>query len=213
MSDESRLRYLGAALGAGLFGLLVWLGPLAGANGITPRAEPVPSPTPTATTPATPALPPAVPARLLIPDLAIDTKVVPVRVGADRTLLPPRSATVVGWWSGGAKPGAVRGTVLIAGHTVHTGGGVLDPLPKLREGAVIEVRTGSGRMTYRTTSVVRYGKGELAEHAEQVFSQRTPARLAVITCDDWDGREYRANVVAYAVPIAAKPAAQKRAKS
>ena len=204
--SSSLLRRLGVVLGAGLFALLIWLGPLAGGNGIHARAKPsaTPEPTPTRTVPSLPA---AAPSRLAIPALKIDTRVVSVPLGESRTLRPPRSATLVGWWSGGAKPGAPRGTVLIAGHTVHTGGGVLDELPKLRQGALIQVRTPSGLMTYRTTSVVRYGKGELAKHAEQVFSQRVPARIAVITCDDWDGREYRANVVAYGEPVAAKPAA------
>ncbi|GAB3407182.1 class F sortase [Flindersiella endophytica] len=205
--SNSLLRRLGVALGAGLFALLIWWGPLAGGNGIHARAKPSAAPTSPAPTHTVPTLPAAAPARLRVPALKIETRVVPVSLGASRTLRPPRSATLVGWWSGGAKPGSPRGTVLIAGHTVHTGGGVLDDLPKLRKGALIEVRTSSGLMTYRTTSVVRYGKGELAKHAEQVFSQRVPARIAVITCDDWDGREYRANVVAYGEPVAAKPAA------
>jgi LPXTG-site transpeptidase (sortase) family protein len=202
--SNSLLSRLGLALGAGLFALLVWWGPLAGGDGIQARAKPSapPEPTPTHTVPTLPA---AAPARVRIPALKIDTRVVPVSLGDSRTLRPPRSATLVGWWSGGAKPGAPRGTVLIAGHTVHTGGGVLDELPRLREGALIQVRTANGLMTYRTTSVVRYGKGELAKHAERVFSQSVPARIAVITCDDWDGREYRANVVAYGEPVAAKP--------
>lgn len=208
--SNSLLRRLGVALGAGLFALLVWLGPLAGGDRIHVQAKPTPTPTPT---PTVPALAPAAPERLRIPALKIDTRIVPIGLRSGRTLLPPRSATVVGWWSAGAKPGATRGTVLIAGHTVHTGGGVLDPLPKLRAGALIEVRTDSGRMTYRTTEVVRYGKGELAKHAEQVFSQRSAPRLAVITCDDWNGEEYLANVIAYATPVSAKPAAPKRAAS
>jgi LPXTG-site transpeptidase (sortase) family protein len=203
--SNSLLRRLGLALGAGLFALLVWWGPLAGGDGIHARAKPSAAPPEATPTHTVPTLPAAAPSRVRIPALKIDTRVVPVSLGASRTLRPPRSATLVGWWSGGAKPGAPRGTVLIAGHTVHTGGGVLDELPRLREGALIQVRTASGLMTYRTTSVVRYGKGELAKHAEQVFSQRVPSRIAVITCDDWDGREYRANVVAYGEPVAAKP--------
>lgn len=206
--SNSLLRRLGVALGAGLFALLIWWGPLAGGDGIHARAKPSAAPSEPAPARSVPTLPAAAPSRLLIPALKIETRVAPVSLGASRTLRPPRSATLVGWWSGGARPGSPRGTVLIAGHTVHTGGGVLDELPKLREGALIQVRTPSGLMTYRTTSVVRYGKGELARHAEKVFSQRVPARIAVVTCDDWDGREYRANVVAYGEPVSAKPAAR-----
>jgi streptomycin 6-kinase len=39
------------------------------------------------------------------------------------------------------------------------------------------------------------------ERAEELFSQRVPGRLVLVTCEDWDGREYLSNVVVIAAPV------------
>ena len=48
-------------------------------------------------------------------------------------LVPPADPQRVGWWGEGAAPGE-RGRALVAGHTVHTGGGALDDLETLEPG-------------------------------------------------------------------------------
>ena len=50
------------------------------------------------------------------------------------------------------------------------------------------------------SSVEVLGKGVIARRAEQVFRQDGPARLVLMTCEDWDGSAYRANVVVVARP-------------
>jgi hypothetical protein len=64
------------------------------------------------------------------------------------------------------------------------------------------MRTDRGKIGYDVRSVVVLGKGELAERAEQLFSQQVPGRLVLITCEDWNGVEYLSNVVVTATPVA-----------
>ena len=64
---------------------------------------------------------PGRPSLITLPSLAVQAPVVPVRlVGGGLT--PPSDPTSVGWWAEGALPGARRGSALLVGHTVHTGG-------------------------------------------------------------------------------------------
>lgn len=142
---------------------------------------------------------PGAPRRLVIPALGVDAPVLPVKA-PNRTLTPPSDPQQLGWWADGARPGAVRGSALVTGHTVHTGGGALDDLETVEAGDRITVRTSRARLTYVVRTVKVYGKGALARQAERVFSQEVPGRLVVITCEDWNGYEYLSNVVVVASP-------------
>lgn len=142
---------------------------------------------------------PGAPERVRIPALHVDAPVIPVHAPG-RTLVPPSDPTTLGWWSDGAKPGAAQGSALIAGHTVHTGGGALDDLEDVRRGDAIVVRTDRGAIDYQVQSVHVYRKGRIAEQAQQLFSQRVPGRLVVLTCEDWTGERYLSNVVVTATP-------------
>lgn len=197
-AGERLVRYAGTGIGVLLFAALMWWGPLAGGKAI--RSEPPPS-----TTPAAPQLPPSEPKRLAVPGSKIDAKVVPVALTADRALDPPRDPSLLGWWNASARPGADEGGTVVAGHTVHTGGGALDAMPKLKRGSKIVLRTGEGKLIYAVDRVVTYSKTELAEQAERIFDQDGPARLVLVTCDDWNGESYLSNVVAYARVVAAEP--------
>ncbi|MDN4172491.1 class F sortase [Nocardioides sp. SOB77] len=143
---------------------------------------------------------PGAPVRLRIPDLGVDAPVEPVKA-PDRTLVPPSDPQRLGWWADGAKPGDREGSALVAGHTVHTGGGALDDLEQLTEGDRVVVRTDRGVLRYAVAKVRIYTKGRLASDAERLFSQDAPGRLVVITCEDWDGTRYLSNVVVTAVPV------------
>jgi LPXTG-site transpeptidase (sortase) family protein len=134
-----------------------------------------------------------------IPALDITAPVVPVRAPG-RTLVPPRDPSRLGWWVDGARPGAARGSALIAGHTVHTGGGALDDLEELRKGDAVAVRTDRGTVHYVVDRVRVYGKGRIADDATRLFSQDVPGRLVLVTCEDWDGERYLSNVVVTASP-------------
>lgn len=174
---------------------------------------PSPAPAPVAGTPSTsrPAIgttarpvvappEPGAPRQVLIPALDVHARVLPVRA-PDRTLVPPRDPARLGWWADGAKPGAKEGSALIAGHTVHTGGGALDDLEDLRKGDAVVVRTDRGTVRYTVERVRTYSKGRIADDATRLFSQDAPGRLVLITCEDWDGARYLSNVVVTATPV------------
>lgn len=145
-------------------------------------------------------LQPGRPLRLTIGSLKISAPVVPITL-ASSTLTPPSDPQILGWWSGGARPGAARGTTLITGHTVHTGGGTFDHLDALARGDRLRIDTTSGPLAYRVTTVADYPKPWLAAHASRVFSQTVPGRLALVTCTDWTGTTYLSNTVVLATPI------------
>ncbi len=142
---------------------------------------------------------PGAPRQVRIPRLHVDARVVPIAAQGG-TLVPPSDAQVLGWWAPGARPGAGRGSALITGHTVHDGGGALDDLETLRRGDRVLVRTDRGRIAYDVRRVAVYSKGEVAAHAQQLFSQTVPGRLVLVTCEDWDGQRYLSNVVVIASP-------------
>lgn len=142
---------------------------------------------------------PGAPRRVLIPSLGVDASVVPIQTTND-TLIPPSDPQQLGWWADGAEPGARRGSALVTGHTVHTGGGALDDLETLAAGDPVTVRTNQGAVHYVVDEVRVFGKGAVAEHAERLFSQSVSGRLVLITCEDWDGEAYLSNVVVTATP-------------
>jgi LPXTG-site transpeptidase (sortase) family protein len=121
-------------------------------------------------------------------------------IGTDgsRTLVPPSDYTTVGWWALGAKPGSGQGTTIIAGHTVHTGGGALDNLEDMRVGDRVIVDRTHQDLEYVVSSVKIYRKGALATKVDRVFNQSGPERLAIVTCENFNGSIYLSNVVVIA---------------
>ncbi len=141
-----------------------------------------------------------VPRWLSVPGLGVGAPV--VGVGAPGGVLrPPGDPHVLGWWRGGAQPGAAKGSSLIAGHTVSGGGGVFDDLDRLQRGSAIEVGTTAGVVDYEVTRVRIYRKSTLAQHAARVFSQSVAGRLVLVTCEDWNGTAYLSNVVVFATAV------------
>lgn len=124
----------------------------------------------------------------------------PIRT-VDGVLTPPPDPQQVGWWSGGARAGAGEGAAVVTGHTVHTGGGAFDDLETLSPGDRVVVRSGGDALAYRVGTVEVMGRDELARRSGAVFGQTGPARLVLITCEDWDGTGYRSNVVVTAKPV------------
>ena len=168
--------------------------------GTTTAAPSAVDPGPGAPAPARAAWRPGAPRRVTIPALHVDVPVVPIRAPGG-VLIPPSNPQELGWWAGGAKPGAARGSALVTGHTVHTGGGALDDLATLHRGDRVTVRTDRGRIRYVVRDVEVYSKGAVAKHARRLFSQEVPGRLVLVTCDDWDGQEYLSNAVVVATPV------------
>ena len=144
---------------------------------------------------------PASPVRLVVPALDLRSSVVPIEVNTAGVLHPPDDVDVVGWWKRSARPGGDRGQTVLTGHTVSTGGGVMNRLGELEPGDRVRVRTAEGLVRYRTTAVRTYSRAQLASQARRLFGQKRSSRLVLITCTDWDGAEYLANTVVLAKPL------------
>lgn len=141
---------------------------------------------------------PGEPVRLVVPRTQTDAAVQPVAMGADLTLAPPRDPSVVGWWRDGPLPGAAAGTAVLTGHSVHNGGGVFDSLEELRPGDVIEVATAGGTLAFRVRRMEIVDQETLAKQSAELFATDGPPRLALVTCEGWNGKSYDANVVVIA---------------
>ena len=142
---------------------------------------------------------PSNPELLIVPEISLRAPIVPIEIDPDGVLSPPDDVSEVGWWERSAKPGSTSGQTLVTGHTVHTGGGVMNELGDLRPGALIRIRTPRGTVDYRATKVFVYTKAELAEHREELFSQqRKKIRLVLVTCTGWTGHDYSSNIIVFA---------------
>jgi hypothetical protein len=189
-----------AGVGALLLGGALALAPArtvrdVGAVPVTP-ARPVPA------TPSTPPAgpPPLPPVRLELAGSAT-ARVVPVGVNGQAGLSVPDDPRMVGWWSGGAAPGAVAGSVVLAGHvdTAAAGLGALSALAGLEPGALVRLDTKDRRYAYRVAARRTYAKAALPL---DVFDQAVGARLVLITCTgSFHNGHYDDNLVVYAQPI------------
>lgn len=143
-------------------------------------------------------LPPGAPVRLEMPGIATKAKVVPIQL--EGTILdPPRNYTEVGWWKGSAKPGADQGQTVLTGHTVHTGGGSMNRLGRVKPQQEVDVVTRHGVFQYQVDKVDVLSHATLADRAKQLFGQGHGAgRLVLVTCTDWNGWAYESNIVVLA---------------
>jgi len=141
------------------------------------------------------------PTRLRIPVLDIDATVLPIQV-TEGELVPPSDPQEVGWWSEGARTGASVGSAVLTAHTVHTGGGVFDDLSSLMKGDQVTVVSHAKQLRYVVTSVRYLDKQRLADQAAKLFDPTGPARLVLVTCDQWDGAEYNGNTIVTARLVA-----------
>jgi LPXTG-site transpeptidase (sortase) family protein len=145
---------------------------------------------------------PAKPIELVVPALKIHAQIKPIEVNAQNVLDPPEDVHQVGWWRRSVRPGNDHGQTVLTGHTVHTGGGVMNRLAQLHSGNVVRVVTPKGTMVYRTTKVLTLSKAQLARRSAALFGQgRQSNRLVLVTCTGWTGKDYTSNVVAFAEPL------------
>jgi LPXTG-site transpeptidase (sortase) family protein len=162
------------------------------------HAKPRHKPDRTSHAPTGPVVRPGAPERLDLPSIGVSAAVFPIGTDGSATLVPPSDYTTVGWWALGAKPGDGAGTTIVAGHTVHTGGGALDNLGNVEVGDSVRLDRANQDLRYHVTSVTTYRKGTLAANAGEVFDQTGPERLAIVTCADWNGSIYLSNTVVIA---------------
>lgn len=168
----------------------------------TPTTEapptPVPAPPPATSVPAPESVrPPGTPRRLRLPDLSVDAEVVPVGLEPDGSMeVPP--ADRVGWYVHGVRPGADRGSAVLAAH-VDQGGerGVFFELARLPVGATVEVVDDAGD-TRRWTVTERYQVDKDTLDIPELFRDSGPPALTLITCGgafDRGARSYEDNLV------------------
>ena len=139
---------------------------------------------------------------LSVPSIGLRAPIVPIGLDPGGVLTPPADTRVVGWWDGSAEPGAGMGQTVVTGHTVHTGGGVMNRLGEVEAGDVVRIRDDGGRVDYRATKVFVYSKAELTAHAHDLFTQtRSDGRLVLVTCTDWVDGSYLSNIIVFALPV------------
>ncbi len=140
---------------------------------------------------------------LIIPALHVRAPVEPVDSRAGRLEIPDDPA-VVGWWTGGALPGAGGGTVVLVGHvdSAGAGRGALFRLTTLRSGdGIVLVLRDHRQLGYTVYARRSYPKG--TGLPADLFTPTGPPRLVLITCGgpfDETTHTYRDNVVVFAVP-------------
>ncbi|MFE4370453.1 class F sortase [Streptomyces sp. NPDC056835] len=151
--------------------------------------------------PARTALEPAEPRRVEVPAMGIDAPVVARGLDATGAIDPPPYATprAVGWYGGGARPGA-EGAALFVGHAdTETKPAVFHGLSAARPGAKIRVTRADGRIAEFTIDDVRvFGRDRFDANKVYGPHKKSRAELRLITCGgtfDRATRSYSANVV------------------
>jgi sortase family protein len=146
------------------------------------------------------------PDQIEIPRLAARAPIVTVRTLSTGVLDVPLNPRTVGWWNGGAKPGAKKGTAILDGHINYNGvDGVLSRIGTLDPGDTVYIdglhnghRT---RVKFSITGVRTYEKKALPYR--EIFDQKSVGRLAIVTCGgpfNAHTGNYLDNIVAFAVP-------------
>ncbi|MFF7387021.1 class F sortase [Streptomyces scabiei] len=168
--------------------------------------------------PAQAELPPAAeplkgarPQRLDIPSMGVQAPVVARGLDRDGAVEPPSYGQpgVVGWYAGGARPGAT-GAALFVGHVdTETRPAVFYKLSALRVGEKIRVARSDGRMAEFTVDDVRViGRDEFDARQAYGVRQSGRAELRLVTCGgtfDKASRTYTANVVVNAYLSGTRP--------
>jgi hypothetical protein len=143
------------------------------------------------------------PVALIAPTLHVRARVVPVGTDGAGGLDLPADPARLGWWVGGAVPGATTGSVVLAGHidTRRQGAGAMASVVRLPVGAPLQLEDGAGAPLRYTVSAVRsYPKTALPA---AVFRGSGAPRLVLVTCGgafDPRAHHYDDNIVVYAVP-------------
>jgi hypothetical protein len=145
------------------------------------------------------------PNRIEIPRLSAVAPIITVATGPNRELGVPLNPKIVGWWNGGAMPGAKKGTAILDGHINYAGvTGVLANIGTLNPGDTVYVyglhNGHDTKVTFSITGVRTYNKTALPW--QEIFDQQSVGRLAIVTCGgpfDASTGNYEDNIVAFAV--------------
>lgn len=142
-----------------------------------------------------------VPARIAIDAIGVTAPVIGLGRAENGAQEVPEALDVTGWWQDGSTVGG-QGSAAIVGHTSSTGGAVFDRLGELEPGDRVRVDGDDGE---RTDFVVRRVETvpveDFAEVAARVYGGKGRGLLALMTCGDFDGSEFRSTVIAWATPV------------
>lgn len=140
---------------------------------------------------------PAPPARIQIPDVGIDTTVVPVQATADGIEVPP--VYEAGWFDAGPRP-SEPGRAIVLGHLDSLSGpAAFTQLPQARPGSDVIVTDEAGvTHTFRVLRTLEIPKSSFP--AEEVYGTTRRPGLALITCGGTFDSEtgYENNVIVFA---------------
>ena len=147
---------------------------------------------------------PGIPLRVVIPDLGVDTSVVPVGVQDDGELEIPRDVDTVGWYRFGALPGA-PGSAVLTGHvdSADQGPGAFARLGDLDPGEQFSVVDEAGvQRWFAVVAREQWPKGEVP--LDRLFDPNGQPRIVLLTCGgafDEAVRGYRDNIAVTATPV------------
>lgn len=148
------------------------------------------------------------PATITIDELELWAPVRGVGLEPDGQMEIP-DETEAGWYELGASPGEAGATVIAAHVTWNDTVGPFYRLGDLDPGAEVRVRLSDGSTrVYEVVERTMYPKDGLPNW--RIFRRSGPESLVLITCGgsfNPEIRRYRENIVVYAVPVAAEPAA------
>lgn len=139
----------------------------------------------------------AAPVQVRLPEIGVDSRLVPLAVDAAGALVPPEDTATAGWFAQGTLPGAV-GPAVIAGHVdSYRGPGVFFRLRQVTPGDVVLIdRADGSTLSFTVTQVDRYPKDSFP--TDRVYAPTSQPELRLITCGgafDRSARSYEDNVV------------------
>lgn len=140
------------------------------------------------------------PLRIKIPELDVDSKVVPVGINPDQSMEIPSNIANIGWYEPGPSPGDPFGSAVLAGHRdgAEAGRGAFYNLGELDRGDVITLATKSKKLKFSVTRTEILDKRTFALRSQEIFASDGPGVLTLITCGgDYDRSRggYQANVI------------------
>jgi len=140
------------------------------------------------------------PLRIKIPELGVDSKVVPVGINPDQSMEIPSNIFNIGWYEPGPSPGDPFGSAVLAGHRdgAEDGRGAFYNLGELDRGDVIKLATKTKKMKFLVLRTEILDKRTFALRSQEIFASDGPGVLTLITCGgDYDRSRggYQANVI------------------
>lgn len=145
------------------------------------------------------------PARILLPSLGIDARVVPEGVEPTGEMSLPEDVRLVGWYQYSVAPGSPQGSTVLAGHVddAQQGEGAMFRLRLAEVGSLVSVVDAAGtQLDYRVVAREEFGKDTVP--LADLFARGGAHRLTLITCGgqfDSSTRSYESNIVVTALPV------------